>query len=83
MLEYLSLLFESSWDMFSITWPGFDFPISYVFLGIAFAAVALKVFGQLFDISLGSSISGLFARGQRGGNNRNIKVSKERKGDEK
>ena len=83
MTEYLSLLFGSSWELFSITWPGFDFPISYAFLGVAFASIALTVIGGLFDVRFGSALSGFSGIDQKGGNNRNIKISMDRKNDEK
>ena len=79
MYQFLSLLFNAVWDLFMIPWPGFDFPIVYAFLGVAFAAISLKLLLSLFNVSLGSSISSFV----RSSNNRNIHIAESRKGDEK
>lgn len=79
MLEWFRLLFDSVWDLFSVNWPGFEFPIVYAFLGCSFAVIALKIILSLFGVSLGSSISNVV----KGGNNRNINVSSARKDDVK
>ena len=79
MYEFLSLLFNAVWDLFMIPWPGFDFPIVYAFLGVAFAVISLKLILTLFNVSLGSTISSFVG----GGNNRNIRTSESRKDDEK
>ena len=50
---FLGILFNSVWDMFSISWPGFKFSIGYVFLGVGFAVVALRIMGRLFSLNIG------------------------------
>lgn len=80
MLDFISLFFSKIWEFFSIKWPGFDFPIWAVFLGVAFSVIALNLIARLFNFSLGSALSGV-AGSVKGGNNHNIKISKNRKDD--
>lgn len=77
MLDFISLFFSKVWELFTIKWPGFDFPIWAAFLGVAFAVIALSLVGRLFNVSVGSALTGAV----RGGNNHNIKVAKARKDD--
>ena len=79
MLQFISLFFNKIWDLFSVKWPGFDFPVWAAFLGVSFATVALSLVGRLFGVPVGSALSGAV----RGGNNYDIKVAKNRKDDSK
>ena len=79
MLDFVKLLFDSVWQLFSIKWPGFDFPIGYAFLGAAFAAIALKTFGFFLGLGIGSSVTGAVSSYQK----RAARISKSREGDEK
>ena len=79
MVDFISTLFNTVWDLMMIKWPGFDFPIIYAFLGAAFAVIALRLVLSMFDISLSTSISGAVASG----NNRKIKIANARKDDVK
>ncbi len=60
-----------------IPWPGFNFPIGYAFLGVAFAVISLRLALSLFNVSLGSGIAGAV----KGGNNRDMKIAEKRRGD--
>ena len=53
MWDFFSLLFESVWSMFSLTWPGFDFSIGIVFVGAAFGLIALRIIGRMFNMNIG------------------------------
>lgn len=77
MLKFISLFFSKIWELLSIKWPGFDFPIWAAFLGVAFAVIALSLVGRLFNVSVGSAFTGAV----KGGNNYNIKVANARKDD--
>lgn len=79
MLDYISMWFSSVWSLFGINYPGFGFSIGAVFLGGLAATLGLRIIGKAVGTSF--SISG-FAHSVRGGNNKKIKVSKERQGDQ-
>ena len=82
MLEFVSMLFNAAWELLSIPWPGFSFPIGYAFLGVAFAAIALRLVGQLFDHSIGfGSISISSGNEVHGGNNKSLAIVPERRND--
>lgn len=75
--QFIQIFFGGIWSLFSIDWPGFNFPIGYAFLGVAFAVVALRLFTGLFSVNVGSTVSRVF-------NNESkliSKVTKERKDD--
>lgn len=82
MLDFIALFFSKIWELFSIKWPGFDFPIGYAFLGVSFSVIALGIVARLLNISLGSAASSV-AGAVKGGNNKRIKVPNERKDDTK
>lgn len=79
MLDFVKLLFDTVWKLFNIKWPGFDFPIGYALLGVAFAAICLKTFGFFLGLGVGSSVSGAVSSYQR----RAARISQSREGDEK
>lgn len=79
MFEFLSMFFNAVWDLFMIPWPGFDFPIIYAFLGVAFGVISLRLILSLFGVSLGHSLSDAV----KSANSREIRIAKARKDDEK
>lgn len=80
MAEFFQLFFSKSWEFFQIPWPGFNFSIGSVFLAVLVSAGALAAFTKMTGVSLLVNLRGFTGRG---GNNSNIKVSKDRKGDTK
>lgn len=71
--------------MNSIYVPGFNISFMSVFLGAFGAVVSIAILKLIFGLG-NSSISSLgsaFRGSQRGGNNKNIKISNDRKGDER
>ena len=76
MYKFLNMFFNSVWDLFSLKWPGFDFSIGTVFLGAAFALVALRIFGKLFSMHIGFGGSAASVASK-------IKISASRRNDEK
>lgn len=78
LLDFFSLFFRKIVELHtSIVFPGTSFSIfTLVFLG-AFGAVVISVLRHFFGLASGSA--GLL----KGGNNRNIRISKERKNDKK
>ena len=80
MIDLFRLILTKSWEFFQIPWPGFGFSIGTVFLATLTSFGALTAISKMFGVSLLPSIRGFIGRG---GNNKNIKVSKERKGDTK
>ena len=82
MIEFINLLFSKIWEMFSITWPGFEFSIGAVFLAVAVSVGALTALMKMIGVSFLGGFS-LRSATSRGGNNKDIKISKERKHDTK
>ena len=80
MADFIKLFFAKSWEFFQIPWPGFNFTIGSVFLATLVSAGALVAFTKMTGASSLVSMRGM---GLSGGNNQNIKISKDRKGDTK
>lgn len=80
MIEFFRILFSSVWELFSIKWPGFGFSFGAVALGAVAAVFSLKVLGMILGISFSP---GGFLDRLHGGNNRKIKINKDRRGDTK
>lgn len=80
MIDFVVMWFSKIWAMFSIPWPGFNFSIGSVFLAVLLSSGALTAIMKMTGVSITGTIRGF---GSRGGNNRNIKVSDNRKGDTK
>lgn len=72
LLEYIGLFLSSSWEFFQLEYPGFGFSFASISLGVIFITLGGRLIAYLLGFRLG---------GQRGGNNRNIKVSKDRSND--
>ena len=73
----VSTIFDGVWGLFSIRWPGFSFTFGQVFLAVMLSGAALNAFCRM----AGVSPTGFWK--SVGGNNRRIKISKERSGDTK
>ena len=80
MIDLFQLILTKSWEFFQISWPGFKFTIGQVFLATLTSAGALTMVAKMAGVSITGTIRGFSSKG---GNNRNIKVSKDRKGDTK
>lgn len=77
MFEFISLLFDTVWELYQIPFPGLGISIGSVALGALTVVFSLNVLGHVTGMSFSvKSLSQL-----RGGNNKNIKVSNDRKGD--
>lgn len=86
MLDFVKIFFSKAWEFFSIKWPGFDFSIGTVFLATAASLGSLTMIYKMIGVGAVSSAFGVARRGlqySKGGNNRSIKVSDERKNDRK
>ena len=95
MLDFVKVFLSKSWEFFSIKWPGFNFSIGTVFLAVAASVGALSMICKMIGVGgpsgMGDVVGGLYDMAkpkrqigfQYGGNNRNIKISKERKNDRK
>lgn len=81
MAEFVQLFFTKSWEFFQIPWPGFSFSIGSVFLAVLISVGALAAFSKMTGVSLLVRLKGPRDHSERGGNNRTIIISKERKGD--
>lgn len=77
MFEFISLLFNTVWELYKLPFPGLDIPIGSVVLGALAVVFSLNILGNMTGMSFSvKSLSQV-----RGGNNSNIKVSEKRKGD--
>jgi len=76
-MDFVTVWFDAIWQLFSIKWPGFDFSIGVAFAACILVVIGLALVGKVFDLSFSASAK------QRGGNNKKIKVSKEREKDTK
>ena len=80
MTDLIVMIFSKSWEFFKIPWPGFNFSIGSVFLAVLLSTGALTAIGKMSGVSISGTIKGF---NSRGGNNSNIKISNDRKGDTK
>lgn len=81
MLDLISTVLGNTYNfMNSIYVPGFNISFMSIFLGAVGAMVSIALLKMFFG--LGNTAVGSVGRSIRGGNNKNIKVSNERKGDE-
>lgn len=81
MFDYIGLLFENVWGLYQIPFPGFNFSIGSVVIGSLVVVISLKFLGRVTGMSFNGS--GIIKTISKGGNNKNIKVSADRKGDER
>ena len=80
MIDFIVMFFSKTWEFFKIPWPGFNFSIGSVFLAVLLSVGALTAITKMTGVSITGTVRGF---GFRGGNNQNIKISSERKGDAK
>lgn len=80
MIDFIVMWFTKIWELFSIKWPGFNFSIGSVHLAALLSVGALTAIMKMTGVSITGTVRGF---GSRGGNNQNIKISSERKGDTK
>ena len=80
MIDLFQLILTKSWEFFKIPWPGFNFSIGSVFLAVLVSAGAFTAIAKMTGVSALISFKGFSSRG---GNNQNIKVSQDRRGDTK
>lgn len=78
-MEFLGLFFDFVWDVYSLSWPGLPFTFGQAFLAAALSSGALAIILKMVGVGVPRFSSASFS----GGNNRNIRVSEKRKGDEK
>lgn len=71
------MLLRFAWLLFSMKWPGLPFTFGQAFIAVILSSSALTLYLKLFGFSLPR------IRSSTGGNNNNIRVSDDRKGDEK
>ena len=76
-VNFLAVFFNGIWDLFSIPWPGFEFTVGQAFLAVTLSGAALSMFLRMAGVSVTGTMKSV------GGNNRNIKISKERSKDTK
>lgn len=81
--DFFYMFFEKIWDLFSIKWPGFDFTFGQVFLAVLLGSAALGIVMKLIGVHVPSPGFLVSGATMKGGNNKNIKTSENRKGDKK
>lgn len=93
-MEYISTVMNSIYDLFdSVTIPIVNVSALSLFLGIFGAYVSIVLLKMFFglgntatsgysSINTGRGVFKAYVFSQRGGNNKNVKISKERKNDE-
>lgn len=67
-------LFDGVWSLYAAPVPGFGFSFGALALAVLLIEVAVSIICFIFGIKAG---------GVRGGNNRKIKISRDRRGDTK
>ena len=74
VLSYVTALFTNSWNMLeTVNYPGTNLSLAVILLGSFLVVFSMRLIGNVFGFSSGS--------GQSGGNNRKIKVNKNREDD--
>ena len=67
------------WEFFTKTYiPGLDISVAQLSIGVLLISICITLVGQALDISFGSSGQGYGSRGSK-----KVKVSKERRGDDR
>lgn len=84
VFDFISMFFSNIWRLFMIEYPGVNIPIGFILIGALVAVLGLSILGHIlgFSFSPVSIVRSFYKHEQRkGGNNKNIKISSERKGD--
>lgn len=77
LIQWVSLLFSKVVQMYtSIKFPGTNFSIFTIVFFAAFGSVVITILRKMFDLPSGIDRA-------IGGNSRSIKISKDRRGDER
>lgn len=76
VIDLITHLFAETWNLINgVQVPGLSFTFGNVFTGCIIISASFKIMTMFFGIGGGEKTSG--------GNNKNIKVSKDREGDQK
>lgn len=83
MFEFITLLFEGVWALYQIKFPGTEMSIGSIAIGAVVVVISLKLLGVMtgLNFSVSGFLKSVSGEEVKGGNNKNIKVSKERSGD--
>ena len=73
LLEFIGLIFEKTWEIFSINFPGTNIPIAGIIVGTVIIALGINLLARVLNVH--------FRFGQRGGNNEDIQISEGRRND--
>lgn len=80
--EFVSTLFSSVWDLFSIDYPGFSFSFGAVAIGALVTVVSLRILSMFTGISFDSfSIGSTLTGYGKGWSLKEKKISVERRND--
>lgn len=74
-LMFVKGLFAGVWSLYSTPVPGFNFSVGTLMLTVLIIEIALSLIFFMLGINSGGAV--------KGGNNRKIKISKDRRGDTK
>lgn len=82
VFDAVEVIFTKAWKMMcSLDFPGTNISIAAILLGSALVVFGLRLLGKMFGFSSESDVRALGGYAQGGGNNKNIKVPDNRKGD--
>lgn len=82
LFDVVSTWLEKTWKLLcSVDIPGTNISVAAVMLGAALVVFGLRLIGKMFGFSVESDVKAVGHYAQKGGNNKNVKVSERRKGD--
>lgn len=83
MFSFIELLFNGVWALYQIKFPGTDMTIGSIAIGAVVVVISLKLLGIItgLNFSVSGFLKSVSGEEVKGGNNKKIKVSKERSGD--
>lgn len=73
VFEIIGVFFSKVWELFQIPFPGTSFPIAAILIGVVVISAGLHLLSNVLGFS--------FRASQRGGNNHKVKISEDRKYD--
>lgn len=79
IIDIIDTLFTGVWDLFQIEYPGLGITIAGISIGSLCVVLSFRILSTIFGMSF--SPASILGRDRKAGNNRRIKISKERKGD--